>query len=202
MRRAAVERQGRKPQEYANISRISDEVFRQTGKQKFQELIWGEIVYYTYLFGKLEAAISLEFFIGLIVIIVICKILGISNVAMITAALAVIAVLIILMAALFAFFCVNLLFSKPQKAVFLHEYKPANSRFSVACYLCDGKEIRCIFPMESAMKSRLYSSDKSSFVMYSRLLNRVYDICAILTCILGLAFSGSATFFIIKFLCS
>ena len=44
MRRTAVERLGRKPQEYADISRLSDDVFRQRGKQKIQELIGGAIV--------------------------------------------------------------------------------------------------------------------------------------------------------------
>ena len=34
MRRASVERRGRKPQEYVHISRISDEVFRQPSKRK------------------------------------------------------------------------------------------------------------------------------------------------------------------------
>jgi len=34
VRGRAVERQGRTPQEYAHISRASDEVFRQPGKQK------------------------------------------------------------------------------------------------------------------------------------------------------------------------
>ena len=133
-------------------------------------------------------------------IIVLCKILGISNITLITAALAIIALLIFLMMLVFAFFCLNLLFSTPRKAVFTREYKPSNSRFSVACYSFDGKEVPCIFPMESAMKSRLYNPKKSCFIMYSRLLRRVFDIWSILTCILGLAFSGSATFCIIKIL--
>lgn len=119
---------------------------------------------------------------------------------LITAALAIIALLIFLMTILFAFFCLNLLFSKPRKAVFTREYKPSKSRFSVACYSFDDMEVPCIFPMESAMKSRLYDPQKSCFVMYSRLLRRVYDIWAVLTCILGLAFSGSATVCIIKIL--
>lgn len=131
-------------------------------------------------------------------IIVICKILGVSNMMLITGALALIAVFIFLMALLFLFFCLNLLFSKPGKAVFVREYKPSGSRFSVACYSFDGKEVPCIFPMESAMKSRLYTPYKRCFVMYSKLLRRVYDIWAILTCILGLAFSGFATACIIK----
>ena len=41
MRRTAVERQGRNPQEYAHISRISDDVFRQSGKQKNSRVNWG-----------------------------------------------------------------------------------------------------------------------------------------------------------------
>lgn len=89
-------------------------------------------------------------------------------------------------------------FSKPGKAVFVREYKPSGSRFSVACYSLNGKEFPCVFPMESAMKSRLYIPYKRCFVMYSKLLRRVYDIWAILTCILGLAFSGFATACIIK----
>lgn len=119
---------------------------------------------------------------------------------LLTAALGIIALFIVFMALLFAFFCLNLLFSKPKKAVFSREYKPHNSRFSVACYSFDGKEFPCVFPMESAMKSRLYDKQKSCFVMYSRLLRRVYDIWAILTCILGLIFSGIATAFVIKIL--
>ena len=46
MRRTAVERLGRKPQEYADISRLSDDVFRQRGKQKIQQLIGGAILLY------------------------------------------------------------------------------------------------------------------------------------------------------------
>ncbi|MBD5117055.1 MAG: hypothetical protein HDT48_06065 [Ruminococcaceae bacterium] len=41
MRRTAVERRGRNPQEYAHISRVSDEVFRQSGKQKNSRVGWG-----------------------------------------------------------------------------------------------------------------------------------------------------------------
>ncbi len=41
MHLTAVERRGRKPQEYAHISRISDEVFRQPGKQKNSRVNWG-----------------------------------------------------------------------------------------------------------------------------------------------------------------
>ena len=41
MRRTAVERLGRKPQEYADISRLSDDVFRQRGKQKIRVVNWG-----------------------------------------------------------------------------------------------------------------------------------------------------------------
>ncbi len=41
VRRRAVERQGRRPQEYAHISRASDEVFRQPGKQNNSRVNWG-----------------------------------------------------------------------------------------------------------------------------------------------------------------
>ncbi len=40
MRRTAVERQGRQSQEYAHISRVSNEVFRQSGKQKNSRVNW------------------------------------------------------------------------------------------------------------------------------------------------------------------
>lgn len=41
IRRTAVERRGRIPQEYAHISRGPDEVFRQPGKQKNLRVNWG-----------------------------------------------------------------------------------------------------------------------------------------------------------------
>ena len=41
MRRTAVERRGRIPQEDAHISRGPDEVFRQPGKQKNLRVNWG-----------------------------------------------------------------------------------------------------------------------------------------------------------------
>lgn len=43
MRRSANESLGRKPQEYADIARLSDDGFRQRGKQKIQQLIGGAI---------------------------------------------------------------------------------------------------------------------------------------------------------------
>ncbi len=41
VRLRAVERQGRRPQKYAHISRASDEVFRQPGKHKSSRVTWG-----------------------------------------------------------------------------------------------------------------------------------------------------------------
>ena len=41
MRRTADESLGRKPQEYADISRFSDDGFRQRGKQKIRVVNWG-----------------------------------------------------------------------------------------------------------------------------------------------------------------
>jgi len=41
VRRRAVERQGRRPQEYAHISRASDKVFRQPGKHNDSSVNWG-----------------------------------------------------------------------------------------------------------------------------------------------------------------
>ncbi len=41
VRGRAVERQGRRPQEYEHISRASDEVFRQPGKRKNSRVTWG-----------------------------------------------------------------------------------------------------------------------------------------------------------------
>ncbi len=41
VRRRAVKRQGRRPQEYAHISRASDEVFRKPGKQNNSRVNWG-----------------------------------------------------------------------------------------------------------------------------------------------------------------
>ncbi len=44
MRRTTAESLGRKPQEYANISRLTDDGFRLWCKQKIQELIGGAII--------------------------------------------------------------------------------------------------------------------------------------------------------------
>ena len=48
MRRTTTERQERKPQEYVHISRLSDEVFRQTDKQNNSRVSWeSNIILYT-----------------------------------------------------------------------------------------------------------------------------------------------------------
>lgn len=139
----------------------------------------------------------MEFILVLIVIIVLCKIIGISNAALIAGALCLVELAIIAMLLLFLYFCLNLLFTKSMKAEFVRTGKPEKGKFQVAYYLVDGKEYPCVFPRESGIA---YKINKKCTVRYSKRLNKVYDIWATLTCIIGLAFSIMAVYFSLQIL--
>lgn len=139
----------------------------------------------------------MEFFIVLIVIIVLCKIIGISNEYLIMGGLALVELAIIAMLLLFVYFCLHLLFTKGRKAEFIRTDKPEGSKFQVAYYLIDGVEYPCVFPRESGLA---YKINKKCTVRYSKRLNKVYDIWAMLTCIIGLAFSVMAVYFSLQIL--
>lgn len=134
----------------------------------------------------------MEFVLALLVIIVLCKVIGISNATLIAGGLALIELAIIAMLLIFIYFCLHLLFSKSKKAEFVHLGKPEGSKFKVAYYLIDGKEYPCVFPHESGLT---YKTDRICTVRYSKKLKKVYDIWAMLTCIIGLSFSIMAVYF-------
>lgn len=143
----------------------------------------------------------MEVFIGLIIIIVICKILGVSNFVLILGGLGLVELIIILMMLFFVYFTFNLIFTKGRKANFTKIDTPPKGKFKVAYYMIDDVEYPCIFPKESGISSAVYKTDKIYKVRFSKRLNKVYDIWAVITCILGLAFSIGAvlfTFVIIK----
>lgn len=137
----------------------------------------------------------MEFVLVLIVIIVLCKVLGISNEFLVIGGLALIELTIIAMLLFFVYFCLHLLFTKRKKASFTRSGKPENSKFQVAYYLVDGKEYPCIFPKEAGLN---YRKERHYNVYFSRKLKKVYDIWAVLTCIIGLFLSAAAVYFSLK----
>ncbi|MCM1529662.1 MAG: hypothetical protein NC093_06650 [Alistipes sp.] len=131
----------------------------------------------------------MEIILGMITIIVICKILGVSNSALALGGLGLVGLTMIAMVIFFIYFNLHLLFSRTKKAAFSRIDVPQKGRFKVAFYIVDGVEYPCIFPKESAFNSKLYRDGSLHTVRFSRLLKKVYDKWAIMTCIVGLIFS-------------
>ena len=142
----------------------------------------------------------MEFVLVLVVIIVICKILGVSNFVLILCGLGIVELIIILMFVFFIYHTFHLFLTKKRSAAFTKLDTPKKSRFKVAYYEMDGEEYPCVFPCESTFLSA-YKTDKTYNVRFSKLLKKVYDIWAVITCFVGLIFSAIAvtiTFAIIK----
>lgn len=134
----------------------------------------------------------MEFILVVAVIFVLCKSLGISNQVLIAGVAVLVELTIIAMLLLFFYFCINLIFTRRKKAVFIRTGKPEGSKFQVAYYLIDGIEYPCIFPCESGIS---YKANHTYNVLYSKRMNKVYDIWSMLTCIIGFAFSSAAVYF-------
>ena len=84
---------------------------------------------------------------------------------------------------------VLLLTSKWREARFLRVDLPSEkSRYKVAYYLVDEKEIPCLFPEEGIFRKKLYRADKTYHVLLNNKLGKVFDRFAVATCILGLVF--------------
>lgn len=136
----------------------------------------------------------MELIIALIVIIVFCKILGVSNEMLVLGGLVLIELTIVLMMFMFAFFCVCMLFTKRKEAKFTRVDKAPKGNFKVAYYEVDGNECPCIFPSEMILNDKMYRTDRTYHVLYSKRSGKVYDIWTILTCILGFISSAFAVF--------
>ena len=136
----------------------------------------------------------MELVIALIVIIVFCKILGVSNEMLVLGGLALIELTIVLMMFMFAYFCVRMLFTKRREAKFTRVNKAPKGNFKVAYYEVDGTEYPCIFPSEMILNDKMYRTDRTYKVLYSKRSKKVYDIWTILTCIIGFVFSAFAVF--------
>ncbi len=142
----------------------------------------------------------MEILLAIIIIIVICKILGVSNFVLILCGLGIIELIIIAMFLFFIYHTLHLFFTKKHNANFVKIDKPKKGKFKVAYYEIENEEYPCVFPMEASFSSS-YREDKTYSVRYSKLLKKVYDKWAVITCIVGLIFSVLAvalTFGIIK----
>lgn len=142
----------------------------------------------------------MEIILAIVIIVVICKILGVSNFVLILCGLGIIELIIIAMFLFFVYHTLHLFFTKKHNANFIKIDKPKKGKFKVAYYEIDNEEYPCVFPMEASFSSS-YREDKIYLVRYSKLLKKVYDKWAVITCIVGLIFSVVAvamTFSIIK----
>lgn len=142
----------------------------------------------------------MEFVLVAAVIIVLCKILGVSNFALVLGGLGIIEILILFMALFFVWHTINLIFTKRKKAAFSHFGTMLNGKIPVAYYSVDGTDLPCVFPKETGFSPNMYRQDKIYSVRYSRLLKKVYDIWAVLTCITGMIFSIGAVYFSVFFI--
>lgn len=136
----------------------------------------------------------MELVIALIVIIVFCKILGVSNEMLVLGGLALIELTIVLMMFMFAFCLVCMLFTKRREAKFTRVDKAPKGSFKVAYYEVDGTECPCIFPSEMILNDKMYRTDRTYHVLYSKRSRKVYDKWTVLTCVIGFLFSALAVF--------
>ncbi|MDE5764646.1 MAG: hypothetical protein K2N49_06730 [Ruminococcus sp.] len=134
----------------------------------------------------------MEILVAVAVIVVIAKILGVSNFILILCGLGLIELIIIAMALFFVWCTLNLLFTKKCSAHFTRFDTPEKGKFKVAYYMIDDVEYPCVFPRESGLSGNIYDTNKIYKVRFSRIMKKVYDIWAVITCIVGLIFSFSA----------
>ena len=138
----------------------------------------------------------MEIILALAVIVVLCLIFNISTEYIVLGILALIELTIISMAILFLYSRIRLAFSKKKKAQFTRiDFPPSSkNRFKVAFYNIDGVEYPCFFPSEMILNDKMYRTDRTYTVMFSKSMKRVFDIWTILTCILGFICSTLAVF--------
>lgn len=142
----------------------------------------------------------MEIIVVLVVILVLCKVLGVSNEMIIMGILALTGLTIVAMLLFFVFFCLQLLFAKRKKGRFSRIGKPEGGKFAVAYYYIDGVEYPCVFPKESFTTKKTYCAERESTLFYSKILKKVFDIWAVITCIVGLFFSVFAVLFTLRLL--
>ena len=136
----------------------------------------------------------MEFVLVIAVVFVLCKVLGVNDFYLYLGALGIVELAIVGMALLFIYFCIRLMFSKSRKAVFTHFDKRESEKmpFTVAYYKIDDEEYPCVFPSEMIFTDKMYKHNKKCTVMYNRRMNAVFDIWAIITCLVGLICSNLA----------
>lgn len=140
----------------------------------------------------------MEIFLALVIIIVLCKVLGVSNEILAMGGLGLIVLCIVAMTMLFAYCCVRMLFTKRKEATFTRIDKAPKGNFKVAYYMVDGEEYPCLFPSEMILNDKMYRTDRTYHVMFSKGAKKVYDIYTVITCILGLIFSGVSVYLILQ----
>ncbi len=130
----------------------------------------------------------MEIFIVLIIIIMICFILNVPLSFMLTGAYILLCIFATVMTLGFLYCFVRLITSKQATATFLRLDMAKSMNRKVAYYEADGTEYPCIFPAENILNSYLYQPHRTYKVMLDRKKKRIYDLCSILTCVLGLLF--------------
>lgn len=140
----------------------------------------------------------MEFILALVIIIVLCKVLGVSNEILVMGGLGLIVLAIAAMALLFAYCCLRLLFTKRKEAAFTRIDKAPKGNFKVAYYMVEGEEYPCLFPSEMILNDKMYRTDRTYHVMFSKRIKKVYDIYTVITCILGLIFSVVSVFLTVQ----
>lgn len=134
----------------------------------------------------------MEFILILLIIIVLLKILGVSDDMIALGGLGVIELIIIASFLLFVVFSFLMLFCKRKDATFVRIGKASNDRFKVAYYNVEGTEYPCVFPSEMILNDKMYRTDRTYRVLFSKRRKKVYDIWCVLTCIVGLLCFGAA----------
>lgn len=136
----------------------------------------------------------MEFILVIAVIFVLCKIFGVSDFYLYLGALGIVELAIIGMALLFVYFCIRLVFSKRKKAEFMHFGKRESEKmpFTVAYYKIENEEYPCVFPSEMVFTEKMYRKNKKCTVLYNKRMNAVFDIWAVITCVVGLICSNLA----------
>lgn len=132
----------------------------------------------------------MEIFVVLIIILLYCLILEVSITNILLAGAVLLYLCDVVLTLGFAYFTIGIFFSKRKEAKFSRFGRPGKHKFEVAYYLVDGKEYPCIFLKEGVMDDRLYQKNKTYHVLLNKHMKKVYDRFALITCPLGLIFSG------------
>lgn len=130
----------------------------------------------------------MQIIITLIIIIILCFVLNIDFNYILIAADVLLCILAFTFTVGFMYCVIRLLFSKRKTATFVRTDFHKHIKKKVAVYLVDGIEYPCAFPAENILEKQLYSTEKTCHVMLDIKKKKVYDLYAVLTCIIGLTF--------------